>query len=418
MTIHPQAIEPVPAETARIAKLAFPKGNRYLTFRDQIGTLYKDQDFTDLFSGYGQTAIAPWRLVLICIMQFIEDLTDCQAAEAVQSRIDWKYVLGLELTDPGFDFSVLSEFRTRLIEGQAELKLLDKMLEQFKAQGWLKARGKQRTDSTHILAATGTLNRLELIGETLRAALNELATVAPDWLQSWVPKDWFERYGRLVDEYRLPKGIEARQAHAQQVGQDGMALLMRLWDDDSLAHLRQLHAVEQLRHTWVQQFYVDQGQVKLRSAADLPPAGERPDSPYDPDARYGNKRSSRWVGYKVHLTETCDEQEVHLITHVVTTPAHQSDVDQTEPIHAALAAKELLPSKHLVDAGYVDSTSVLTSQQRYGIELVGPMRPNGSWQAKTAGGYSLDQFTINWKTKRVTCPEGKKSKSWTPTEDA
>jgi transposase len=125
-----------------------------------------------------------------------------------------------------------------------------------------------------------------------------------------------------------------------------------------------------------------------------------------------------WSGYKVHLTETCDEQQVHLITHVMTTPAHQSDVDQTEPIHAALKAKELLPSEHIVDAGYVDSSLVLTSRQRYGVDLVGPMRPNGSWQAKVAGGYSLDQFKINWKTKRVTCPQGKKSKSWTPTQDA
>jgi transposase len=408
----------VPEETARVAKLAFPKGNCYLTLRDHIGTLYSDPDFTPLFSGWGQTAIAPWRLALICVLQFIEDLTDRQAAAAVQSRIDWKYALGLELTDPGFDFSVLSEFRDRLIEGQAVQKLLDTMLEQFKTKGWLKARGKQRTDSTHILTAARTLNRLELIGETLRAALNELATVAPEWLQSWVPVAWFEQYGRLVDEYRLPKGIQARQEQAQLVGTDGMTLLKILWDDDSLIHLRQLATVEHLRQTWVHQFYIDHHQVKLRSAADLPPAGERHDSPYDADARYGNKRSMSWTGYKVHLTETCDEQQVHLITHVMTTPAHQSDIDQTEPIHAALKAKGLLPSEHIVDAGYVDSSLVLTSRQRYGIELVGPMRPNGSWQAKIAGGYSLDQFKINWKTKRVTCPQGKKSKSWTPTQDA
>jgi transposase len=205
MSIHPQTINPVPEETARIARLAFPKGNCYLTLRDEIGTLYTDPTFTGLFSGEGQTAIAPWRLALVCVMQFIEDLTDRQAAAAVQSRIDWKYALGLELTDPGFDFSVLSECRTRLIEGHAEQKLLDQLLEQFKARGWLKARGQQRTDSTHVLAATRTLNRLESIGETLRAALNEVATAAPEWLQSWVPVDWFERYGRLTDEYRLPK---------------------------------------------------------------------------------------------------------------------------------------------------------------------------------------------------------------------
>jgi transposase len=126
VSIHPQVIAPVPEETVRVAQLAFPKGNSYLTLRDHIGTLYSDQDFTRLFSGWGQTAIAPWRLALICILQFIEDLTDRQAAAAVQSRIDWKYALGLELTDPGFDFSVLSEFRDRLMAGQAVQKLLDK----------------------------------------------------------------------------------------------------------------------------------------------------------------------------------------------------------------------------------------------------------------------------------------------------
>lgn len=243
MSIHPQLIEPVPAETARIARLAFPKGNRYLTLRDEIGTLYTDQAFTSLFSGDGPTALAPWRLALICLMQFIEDLTDRQAA-AVQSRIAWQDVLGLELTDPGFDFSVLSEFRDRLIEGQAEQYLLDQLLEQLKAKGWLKARGQQRTDSTHVLAATRTLNRLESIGEALRAALNEVATVAPEWLQSWVPVAWFERYGRLVDEYRLPKGIAARQESAQQVGSDGMTLLISLWDAASPVHLRQLPTIE------------------------------------------------------------------------------------------------------------------------------------------------------------------------------
>ncbi len=142
----------------------------------------------------------------MCVLQFIEDLPDRQAAEGVRSRIDWKYLLGLELTDSGFDFSVLCEFRARLMAGSAEQQLLDTLLKQFKERGWLKERGKQRTDSTHVLAAIRNLNRLEGVGETLRAALNDLATVAPDWLRSWVPEEWFERYGRAVEEYRLPKG--------------------------------------------------------------------------------------------------------------------------------------------------------------------------------------------------------------------
>ncbi|NJK30681.1 MAG: transposase, partial [Acaryochloris sp. SU_5_25] len=166
------------------------------------------------FSTYGQSAISPWQLALICIMQFLEDLTDRQAAEAVRSRIDWKYLLGLELTDPGFDYSVLSEFRMRLIEGQAEQRLLDLLLEECNTRGWLNQRGKQRTDSTHVLATTRTLNHLECVGETLRAALNSIATIDPEWLQAWVPVEWFDRYRRAIEEYLLPKGVEARQDYA------------------------------------------------------------------------------------------------------------------------------------------------------------------------------------------------------------
>ena len=188
-------------------------------------------------------------------------------------------------------------------------------------------------------AAISTLNRLECVGETLRATLNALATVAPDWLQEWVPPEWFDRYGRAVEEYRLPKGIAARKEYAETIGKDGIQLLISLYEDETTPQwLRQIPVVYILRQTWMHQYYIDNGQVCWRAAADLPPAGNRFDSPYDSDARYGNKRSTTWTGYKVHITETCDVDSVHLITNVETTHAHLSDVDQTEPIHEALSA--------------------------------------------------------------------------------
>src|ERR687896_2298226 len=193
MSLHPQPLEPVPEDTARVARAAFPKGNPYLILRDQLGVIFQDEDFTALFPVCGQPSLPPWRLALVTILQFRETLADRQAAEAVRARIDWKYLLGLELTDPGFDFSVLSEFRDRLLAGRAEALLLDKLLERCRTMGLLGARGQQRTDSTHVLAAIRVLNRLELVGETLRAALNELSSVAPEWLQSSVPLEWYER---------------------------------------------------------------------------------------------------------------------------------------------------------------------------------------------------------------------------------
>src|ERR671921_2282639 len=171
MSLKPSQIGPVPEETARIARAAFRKGNPLLKLRDELGAIFADADFADLFPKLGQPALPPWRLALATILQFREDLPDRQAAEAVRARIDWKYLLGLELDDPGFDHSVLCEFRSRLLKGGAEERLLHELLEACQARGLLKARGRQRTDATRVLAAVRLMNRLELLGETLRAAL-------------------------------------------------------------------------------------------------------------------------------------------------------------------------------------------------------------------------------------------------------
>src|SRR5215217_6178302 len=191
MSLRPQPPLPsVPDDTARIARAAFRRGNPYLLLRDRLGAVFADAGFADLYPQRGQPAYAPWRLALVTLMQFREGLSDRQAAEAVRSRIDWKYLLALELADAGFDFSVLCEFRGRLLRHGATERLLARLLDAAREGGLLKARGRQRTDSTHVLAAVRDLNRLELLGETLRAALNALARAAPDWLRATAPADW------------------------------------------------------------------------------------------------------------------------------------------------------------------------------------------------------------------------------------
>src|ERR671933_867769 len=177
-------LPPVPDDTGRVARAAFRRGNPYLLLRDRLGAVFADADFADLYPTLGQPAYAPWRLALVTLMQFREGLSDRQAAEAVRARIDWKYLLALELADPGFDHSVLCEFRGRLIEQDAAERLLARVLDTAREGGLLKARGRQRTDSTHVLAAVRDLNRLELLGGTPRATLNALAVAAPGWLRA------------------------------------------------------------------------------------------------------------------------------------------------------------------------------------------------------------------------------------------
>src|SRR4030095_12811521 len=141
----------------------------YLKLRERIGTIIHDEDFAPLFAKDGTPGLPPWRLALVTIFQFHENLSDRQAAESVRARIDWKYVLSLELTDEGFDFSVLSEFRARLIKGRATDMLLERLLECCGALGLVKARGQQRTDSTHVVAAVRLMHRLPLVGGPFHA---------------------------------------------------------------------------------------------------------------------------------------------------------------------------------------------------------------------------------------------------------
>ncbi|PDW01377.1 IS1182 family transposase [Candidatus Chloroploca asiatica] len=412
---------PIPEETARIARQVFPKGNVYMQLRDHFGMLYNNADFAHLFAREGQPALAPARLALVTVMQYMEGISDRQAADFVRDRISWKYALGLPLDDPGFDFSVLSEFRARLLTSDAERLLFDTVLELFRQEGLLKARGKQRSDSTAVLGAVRMLHRLEHVGETLRHALNTLAHLAPAWLRQVADPAWVERYGHRIEQYRFPKAEAQRQALAVTIGQDGYQLLTACWSPDAPDGVRSHPAVETLRRVWLQQYYrsdaAESPEVSLRLTSEQPPSAQIISSPYDPEARYTTKRETRWVGYKLHLTETCDDETPNLITHVATTPAPQADCTMTAPIQEALAAKELLPQEHYLDRGYVDADHIVQSARTHQIELVGPVITDPSWQARTPGGISLAQFVLDWEAQQAICPRGIASQSWSPAQD-
>jgi transposase len=414
MSLHAHAVYQVPEDTQRVARAAFPRGNLYMQVANTLGTIYQDQQFAALFPTRGQPAEAPARLALTTVLQFAEGLSDRQAADAVRGRIDWKYVLGLELTDPGFDHTVLSEFRTRLLAGGATRLLLDTLLTRLRAQGLLKPRGRQRTDSTHVLAAIRVLNRLERVGETLRAALNSLAVVAPAWLQAIAPSEWYDRYGRRVENYHLPKTEAARKELATVMGTDGQTLLDALDAATEQRWLQEIPAVHTLRQVWGEQYVNVQGRLVWREVKDIPSPAALIASPYDPEARYSTKREIEWVGYKVHLTETCDEDTPHVIVNVETTPATTPDDHMVEVIHASLAPRDLLPAEHLVDKGYTDSHVLVDSQRAHAVTIVGPVADDPSWQARAGQGFGKSQFLVDWERQVVTCPAGKQSISWLP----
>jgi transposase len=412
MSLKPEPIQPVPEETARVARAVHPKGHPYLTLRDKLGTIFEDGDFVDLFPTRGQPAFSPWRLALVTILQFRENLSDRQAAEAVRDRLAWKYLLGLELTDTGFDYSVLSEFRGRLLQGGAEELLLEKILERCQTLGLVKVRGKQRTDSSHVLASIRVMNRLELVAETLRAMLNELATEAPEWLRNIAPEEWYQRYGRRIEDTRLPQGAAKREAYAQVIGQDGFKLLDMLTKSDAPQGLNKLPKVQILRRVWERHFKHEEGQVRLKANRELSSASEAVESPYDDEARYRSRSGTKWTGYIVHVSETCDDDTPNLLTNMFTTDASVHEARCTAQIQQALVDKRLSPGQHLVDAAYVGADLLVSSKQEQGITLVGPGRSDPSWQSKVEGAYDRYQFDIDWEKKQARCPQGERSAAW------
>ena len=418
MSLHPRTQYAMPAETARVAKACLPHGHPYLRLYDELSPLFCDHDFTDLFPARGQPAVAPGRLAIVTLLPFAERLPDRQAADAVRRRIDWKYLRGLELTDPGFDPTILSEFRGRLVEHQAASRLCDLVLERLQALGVLHARGRQRSDSTHVLGAIRAINRLELVGEAMRAALNALAVAAPEWLRGHAQPEWVARYGPRVAQARPPESSTQQQAYAEAIGADGRVLLHAVYRAEAPPSLRTLPAVDMLRQIWVPNYLVhEDGRVTWRHNDNIPPAARFISSPYDLEAHYARQYSIQWVGYTGHLTETCDDVTPPLITHVLTTTAPVDDSQATASIQAALETKGLLPQCHIVDAGYIDAERLAVSQCDYAIDLCGAVRGSVRWQAHTEGAFDLSYFVIDWEQQRVTCPAGHTSLSWTPAVD-
>jgi transposase len=422
MSLRPEPLPPIPDATAAAVRAAFPKGHLYVELRAEFGTLYDDRLFADLYPPQGRpVAVAPWRLALVMVMQYIEGLTDRQAADAVRRCMDWKYALSLDLTDPGFDFTLLHDFRCRLLAHEAGQRFLDTFLAACKARGWIKARGTQRTDSTHVLAAVRTLHRFECVLEAMRHALHQLSEADPAWVQPHVPLDWYARYGLRAEQARWPKDANKREALARQIGVDGYQLLDWVVAPESPPGLRDLPALEALRRIWLQHYYrctvPGLEALRWRTRDEQPPSALLIHSPYDLEARYSSKRDAHGVGDKVHLTETCDANQPDLITQVITTPATTQDSVMGPAIQQDLADRDVLPGLHLLDGGYVDAELLVTAQTQHQIEVIGPPFGSYSRQRREGEGYDLQAFVIDWEAQQAHCPQGYTSVNWRPGRD-
>ncbi len=384
---------PMPEETGRIGKMLLGENDPYRLIGDQLFAKWKEEEFADLYAREGKPGYSPVILAFVSVFQFMERLADRQAAQALRMQLDWKYALHLPLEDTGFDFSVLSEFRDRLIEGQAEQRVFEKLVEEIRAMGLIKERGKQRSDSIAMLVKVRRLSRIEMVVETLRLAV--VALVEED------------RYGeRFVRQrYSEPEWKE----YEANIGNDGAWLLKRLTDGGAPAELQDLPAVQVLSTVWAQQFRETQGQMVCKDLKKYD-GHTQIQNPHDPEARYSRKRKVEWLGDKVQVTETEDEGYPHIITDMVATDSNQTDYEELPLIQDRLIERQCQPGEHYVDAGYMSGPNLAHSCDLE-IDLIGPLPEVVTPQDLLPNGITQAQFQMDPQKKIATCPQGHQARN-------
>jgi len=404
MSLQWQLSRVVPLDTARIGRQILTETNIYRQIGDRFDELFPDEHtFVPLYEPDGRGALSPLMLALVTVFQMLEKASDRTAAEMVVSRIDWKYALHLPLGYLGFHFTALYAFRKRLLEHGQERLVFDVLLLKLKEQGLVRAGGKMRSDSTHVIAVVERLGQYELVTESIRMVLKAVSTNIPGWVAELIPASFQDSYEERKSIYGLSQSqIRERLV---QAGADGFWLLHQL-EQSAPGQVLDLPEVKLLRQVLEQQF--PQGPHQ-------PPAAKRPagkeviESPHEPEARAGTKRSQHWIGYKAQLTETCDAERPALIVDVEATHACAQDSPQLPGIQERLAQLELLPAEQYVDQGYMSAPHLIASEQ-LGIALLGPP-PQDTHPNK---GFRQSAFQVDEATQLVSCPAGHQSSLWSP----
>lgn len=354
-----------------------------------------------MYKTTGRQAVWPSLLAMVTLFQFLEKVPDREAARMVVTRLDWKYALHLPLDYLGFDFSILCDFRQRILAHGKEALIFETVLRKVQSLGFLKKRGKQRTDALAVIGAVRQLSVLETVSETLRTALRAMVKAEAGWVDQVVPAVFKDAYADSRSDYKLSE--QERGVALQQVGQDGFWLLAQI-DASASQAVRELAEVGTLRTVWAQRYHRVEGKVAVREQTVS--YRELVVSPHDPGVRAGQKRGKQWLGEKVHVTETAEQGEDNFITDVTTANASSGDAEALPEIRQKLAEREATPGEQYVDSGYVSGKQMAESQAA-GIALMGPPL------ADTARNeLKIADFSIDRAAKVATCPGGQRSVKW------
>lgn len=393
----------IPEETRRLVEPLLSPDSVYRLVGNEVEQIISDEDFVGMYAEEGRPAVNPVVLALVSVFQFLEKLPDRAAAEAAVMRLDWKYALRQELTWTGFHYSDLCNFRRRLLEHGQEWVVFERLVVYLRERGYIKGRGKQRTDSTKIIGLVARLSRLELVWETIRVTVRALVDADVSWVRKQLPVSFVDNYSKRRWDFRLSKAEIQQQMG--EAGQEGYWLLDQVEAHGS-GELKALAEVRQLGRVLEEQFTRGED----GEAAPRPPGESKGDvitSPHDPDARYGKKGGHGWVGYKLQVTETTGD-ECSFITDVEIVPAMRQDNQCLEAIQDRLIERGIPPRQQYVDQAYMSGRHIAESLAQ-GIDLRGYVREGNTSKPE---GFRLRDFQIDIEQRQAICPAEKKQVKW------
>ena len=405
MSLKTEFPKAIPEETRRVVEPRLAEDNLYRLVGQAIEQMLDETVLAERYDEEGRPAINPMVLMLVTVFQFLEKLPDRMAAEMAVMRLDWKYALRQTLAWSGFHFTDLGNFRKRLLKYGQEQVAFEQVVKYLRERGYIKAGGKQRTDSTHILGAVMRLSRLELVWETLRLAVSALVNADVPWTLKWRPRSFVRANRTRQSDYRRSQA-EVSQA-LRQTGQDGAWLLEQVAAQGS-SGLQALPEIVQLRRVWQEQFTRQaDGSTQLRPPGEA--GGDVINSPHDADVRYGDKGSRNWVGYKLQITETADpDAPARFITDVAITSTVEQDNVHLDALQQRLVERQIAPTQQYVDQGYMSGDNLAHSLEN-GIDLRGFIREGN---VSKVPAFRLSQFDIDLDQRQATCPAGNHSVKW------
>jgi transposase len=395
----------IPEATRVLVEPLLAEDSVYRLIAQEVEQMVGDEAFEDMYAEEGRPAINAVVLALITIFQFLEKLPDRAAANMAVMRLDWKYALRQEVSWPGFHYSDLSNFRKRLLAHGRDGVVFESILAYLRERGYVKAGGKQRTDSTHIVGQVMALSRLEVVWETIRVALNALISTDAPWVLKWLPSSFVELYSVRRSDYRLKDSEVAPALH--KAGEEGQWLVSQVMTTGSQT-LQALPELALLRRVLEEHFAPNAaGQLQTRPAGQV--TGDVISSPHETEARYGNKGSHAWIGYKLHVTETIDaDLGARFITDSTVTPAFIQDNTSILDIQQHLIERQVPPAQQYVDQGYMSGANLAASLEA-SIDLRGFIRDGNVTKPE---GFRLPDFTIDVANRQATCPAGAQAIGW------